>query len=274
MRRTSAFPRIPKNYFRVKPLSALLLALLVAIVHFFGRGDASLGRVTQVIDGDTIVVTTEDGKSEKVRYLLIDTPELHHPTRGEEELGRIAALENKNLVLGKKVRLEEDVERRDRYNRLLAYVWTEGPGGEVLVNEELVRRGVALPFTLPPNVRYVDRIRDAFREAREQRRGLWNAAAERHFTGEQIWAELPTLAGCFVTVEFHTARMEKKGTRNLLFEKKGHTTIVVYESDRPHLPSLDALASGKLVLVGKVQTGREGAEIILRDPTQIVTFGP
>jgi hypothetical protein len=68
--------------------------------------------------------------------------------------------------------------------------------------------------------------------------------------------------------------MEKKGTRNLLFEKKGHTTIVVYESDRPHLPSLDALASGKLVLVGKVQTGREGAEIILRDPTQIVTFGP
>lgn len=274
MKRSTMPSNILRNRRKVKSLSALLLALLVATVHFFGKGDASLGRVTQVIDGDTIVVTTEDGKSEKVRYLLIDTPELHHPTRGEEELGRIAALENKNLVLGKKVRLEEDVERRDRYNRLLAYVWTEGPDGEVLVNEELVRRGVAMPFTLPPNVRYVERIRDAFREAREQRRGLWNAAAGRHFTGEQIWAELPTLAGCFVTLEFRTARVEKKGTRSLLLEKKGHTAIVVYESDRPHLPSLDMLASGKLVLMGKVQTGREGAEIILRDPTQIVTLSP
>jgi micrococcal nuclease len=258
----------------MKPLSALLIALLVAIVHFFDRGDASLGLVTEVIDGDTIVVTTGDGKSEKVRYLLIDTPELHHPTRGEEELGKIAALENKTLVLGKKVRLEEDVERRDRYNRLLAYVWIEGPGGEVLVNEELVRRGVAMPFTLPPNVRYVERIHNAFREARDQQRGLWNAAAGRHFTGEQVWAELPALAGCFITLEFHPARVEKKGTRHLLLEEKGHTALVIYESDRPHLPPLDALASGKVVLVGKVQAGREGAEIILRDPIQIVTFGP
>lgn len=257
---------------RSGPLSAVLLVLLAAAIHVLGRGDAFSGRVAEVIDGDTIVVTTEDGGREKVRYLLIDTPEVHHPTRREEELGRMAALENRNLVLGKKVRLEEDVERRDRYGRLLAYVWVDGPDGETLVNEELVRRGVAMPYTLPPNVRHVERIHNAFREARENERGLWNVAARRHFTGEQIWAELPSLAGCFVTAELRIAVMEKKGTRILLREKKGHTAIVVYESDRSHLPSLDTLESGLLVLIGKVQTGRDGAEIILRDPAQIVTF--
>ena len=75
------------------------------------------------------------------------------------------------LVEGRRVRLALDVEPRDRYGRLLAYVYRD----DLFVNAELVRRGYATVATFPPNVRHVDRLLRAQREAREGRRGLWRA---------------------------------------------------------------------------------------------------
>jgi micrococcal nuclease len=118
--------------------------------------------VSTVYDGDT--VTCRGG--EKIRLLLIDTPEMDQGDFGRE--ARRALLEI--MPLGTELRVEQDVERQDRYGRTLGYLWL--PDGR-MVNEELARAGYALSLTYPPNVRHVDRIRAAVEEAKASRRGLW-----------------------------------------------------------------------------------------------------
>lgn len=131
------------------------------------------GTVGRVVDGDTIYVRLASGV-EKVRYIGIDTPEVHHPTRGEEPGGREATDVNRRLLGHDPVRLETDVQLRDRYGRLLAYVWIRRPdGGETMVNAELVRLGYAAVMTVPPNVRHAELFRKLAAEAREHYRGLW-----------------------------------------------------------------------------------------------------
>ena len=125
----------------------------------------------RVVDGDTIHVKIGE-RVEKVRYIGMNTPEVHHPTRGEEPGGREATEVNRRLVAGKRVRLETDVQARDRYGRLLAYVWV----GDVMVNAELVRQGYAQVMTVPPNVRHQELFVKLQREAREAGRGLWRKA--------------------------------------------------------------------------------------------------
>ena len=138
------------------------------------RGERDeIGTVVRTVDGDTIYVRLAGGV-EKVRYIGIDTPEVHHPTRGEEPGGRAATEVNRRLLGREPVRLETDVQLRDRYGRLLAYVWVRRPdGGELMVNAELVRLGYAAVMTVPPNVRHAELFRKLAAEAREQRRGLW-----------------------------------------------------------------------------------------------------
>ena len=124
--------------------------------------------MVRVVDGDTIHVRLAD-RVEKIRYIGVNTPEIHHPTRGEEPGGREAAEVNRRIVAGRRVRLELDVRTRDRYGRLLAYVWV----GDLMVNAELVRLGYAQVMTVPPNVKHQERFVKLQREAREAGRGLW-----------------------------------------------------------------------------------------------------
>ncbi len=138
-----------------------------------GERDQLGGTVGRVVDGDTIYVRLASGV-EKVRYIGVDTPEVHHPTRGEEPGGREATEVNRRLLGHDPVRLETDVQLRDRYGRLLAYVWIRRPdGGEMMVNAELVRLGYAAVMTVPPNVRHAELFRKLAAEAREHHRGLW-----------------------------------------------------------------------------------------------------
>jgi micrococcal nuclease len=90
-------------------------------------------QVVRVVDGDTIHVRIGD-RIEKVRYIGMNTPELHHPTEGVEAFGQEAAEANRKLLEGQTVRLELDVQERDKYSRLLAYVYV----GDMMVNAELV----------------------------------------------------------------------------------------------------------------------------------------
>lgn len=128
------------------------------------------GRVVRVVDGDTIHVQLGD-RREKVRYIGMDTPESVKPGTPVQCFAKAASAANARLVDGRRVRLELDAEERDRYGRLLAYVYV----GRVFVNAELVRRGFAVQLTIPPNVRYADRFRTLARDAREHGRGLWSA---------------------------------------------------------------------------------------------------
>lgn len=147
-----------------------LAALLVA--RGMGSGSAHSGRqaaegvVERAVDGDTVVLVG----GERVRYIGVDTPELHHPRKPVEFYAREAKEFNRRLVEGKRVRLEWDVERRDRYKRLLAYLFLEDG---TFVNAELLRQGYAQLLTIPPNVKYADLFVQMQREARENRRGLW-----------------------------------------------------------------------------------------------------
>ena len=131
------------------------------------------GRVVWVVDGDTIHVRVGP-RIEKVRYIGVNAPEIPHPgARGWREGGARAREVNRRLVAGRDVRLELDTARRDTYGRLLAYAWVKRERRWAMVNAEMVRRGYAQVMTIPPNVKYQERLLDLQREAREARRGLW-----------------------------------------------------------------------------------------------------
>ena len=146
----------------------LLVALLGAAPTLVHASSLADGLVVRVVDGDTIHVRV-DGHLEKVRYIGVNTPEVHHPSKGEEPGGREAHAVNRRLVEGKRVRLELDVQARDRYGRLLAYVWI----GDTMINAELVRLGYAQVMTVPPNVRHQALFLKLQRDARQSNRGLW-----------------------------------------------------------------------------------------------------
>lgn len=117
--------------------------------------------VASVADGDTF--RCRDGT--RVRLLGIDSPERGQgPVYEEARRGLM-----RYVRVNASVRLETDVRRLDQYGRTLAYAWV----GDTLINEAVVRDGWAVLYTVPPNVRYVDRIRNAEREARAHQRGVW-----------------------------------------------------------------------------------------------------
>ena len=125
-------------------------------------------RCTRVVDGDTIVVNI-DGVKEKVRLIGVDTPETVHPTKPVEYFGKEASDFTKSMVEGKPVRLEYDWQKRDRYGRLLAYVYLEDG---TFLNAEIVKQGYGFAYTRYP-FRYLDEFRGFEKEARESGRGLW-----------------------------------------------------------------------------------------------------
>jgi len=138
-----------------------------------GSGATDLVEILRVIDGDTIEVemavsSTGAQNKERLRYIGMDTPEIVKPVGcfGEE-----AAAKNKELVEGKTVRLEKDVSERDKYGRLLRYVWV----GDTMVNLELVKEGYATAWTYPPDVKYSAEFTAAEKQAREAKLGLWSS---------------------------------------------------------------------------------------------------
>jgi micrococcal nuclease len=136
-------------------------------------GPTEMGTVVNVVDGDTIDVVV-DGVEMRVRYIGMDTPEVHS---GVEWLGPEAAAANAELVEGREVVLEKDVSETDQYGRALRYVWVQDGSGWLLVNLELIRLGFAVITTYPPDVKYVDALYiDAQDEAQAAGLGLWGAA--------------------------------------------------------------------------------------------------
>jgi micrococcal nuclease len=117
--------------------------------------------VIRITDGDGMVCD----RIGRVRLIGIDSPELN-----QEPYGRRAAAALGGLIrVGMQVQLEPDVEARDRYGRMLAYVWS----GRTMVNWWMVREGWAVLLTYAPNVQYVEAFAEAERLAREGSRGLW-----------------------------------------------------------------------------------------------------
>ncbi len=138
-----------------------------------GQGDSEFtGRVQRVVDGDTIVVSAPGG-SERVRYIGIDTPESVAPGRPVECYGPQASAANRRLVAGREVKVVPGAEPRDRYGRLLAYVYTDG--GRRFVNARLVRSGAADTLAIEPNTEYAGELASLRRKAQAEGAGLWGA---------------------------------------------------------------------------------------------------
>lgn len=120
----------------------------------------------RVIDGDTIVL---EG-NEKVRLIGVDTPETVHPNKPVEHFGKEASEFTKRMVEGKKVRLEHDWQRKDKYGRTLAYVYLEDG---TFLNLEIVKQGYGFAYT-KYSFKFLEEFRQAEKEARKNNRGLWN----------------------------------------------------------------------------------------------------
>ncbi len=153
----------------MKKIYFFILSFLFSF-SFLYAGEKYSFRVQRVIDGDTIELET----GEHVRYIGIDTPETRQ-RKGDQWIykpqpfAREAKILNEKLVKHQQVQLEFDVQPKDRYGRLLAYVYV----GDRFVNLELIQSGLARLLTIPPNVKYAHQFRDAYRKAKEKKQGMW-----------------------------------------------------------------------------------------------------
>jgi len=128
--------------------------------------------VKWVNDGDTIVLTNQ----KRVRYIGINSPEIDHDGQKAQPLGYAARTFNKQMVLNRKIRLEFDQERQDRYGRLLAYIFL--PDG-IFLNERMLQKGYAFFLYHMPNLKYNQRLLKAQQEAMKARKGIWNNWSEQ-----------------------------------------------------------------------------------------------
>ncbi len=228
--------------------------------------------VRNVIDGDTIKLA--DGRS--VRYIGIDTPEAMK-RRGKNwefdpEPYAVAAKEyNRELVSGKRVRLEYDVEKQDKYGRWLAYVHVDD---NVMINSELLRQGLAVLYTFPPNVKYMDLLLEAQNEARRNKRGLWGSlkgiAAEKAYenTGKGFCAVRGAVTDIYVAADrvfLNFGQDRKKGltaviySRNIAFFRAQGIDPAIYYKGR------------NVEVVGKIEYKR-GPRMVIDNPSQITVI--
>lgn len=128
--------------------------------------------VAKVIDGDTITVISHDGKEERVRLLHIDTPESVHPNKPPQKYGKEASdFAKKYLKSGKKVTLVTGKPVRDKYDRILAYVFVDG----ININKLMVEKGYArVAFVDDPNDLYVKELKTAEKQAKKKKMNIWS----------------------------------------------------------------------------------------------------
>jgi endonuclease YncB( thermonuclease family) len=136
---------------------------------------AVAAKVQRVVDGDTFVASV-NGRRERVRVIGVDTPESVDPNRPDEPFGEEASNFARHYLNGRTVRMAGDVEPRDRYGRMLAYVWL---ADGTFWNALLAAEGYAQQLTIPPNVAYADLFRRLVGEARRGNRGLWAQENQR-----------------------------------------------------------------------------------------------
>jgi micrococcal nuclease len=130
--------------------------------------------ITKHVDGDTVYIKRQDGTEEKLRFIGVNTPETKHPTKGVEFYGKEASNYTKRELLGKTIYLEKDVSDKDKYDRLLRYIWLQEPTKinekeirEKMFNARLLLDGYAQVSTFPPDVKYQDIFLKLQEEARE-----------------------------------------------------------------------------------------------------------
>ncbi len=154
-----------------KALYLLFLILVFGTYYFLKNTDAGPDSkevtVIEVLDGDTVII--DDAKHSHVRYRDIDTPEIPLQNSPGDPIALEAWYFNSGLVEGKKVRLEFDEQKYDPYGRILAHVYID----DLMVNEELLKQGLATVLVIEPNEKYSEIMNDAVNQAKKERKGIW-----------------------------------------------------------------------------------------------------
>lgn len=254
-----------RRAYKVIPPAILAALFLSFFSNFFV--DHSPVRVTHVIDGDTVVLAS----GQHLRYIGMDAPELERKTptgwvKVDDPFGIESKKSNEELVLGKVVRLEFDVQKQDKFNRMLAYCFVKQDDTEVLVQEEILRRGFAYLYTFPPNIKYVDRLVRALQEAKAKKAGIWSVDLNVD----------STTAGQFI------------GQRKMVtgFVKRSHTTarvihlsldglsVVIFKSDmglfqKQGIDPAEFYKGKKVRVFGLIKEYQGAPEIVISNPWQI-----
>ena len=202
---------------KIKTRFGFLVAFLLFTNQILGP-QASWRICTRVIDGDTIVL---DG-NEKVRLIGIDAPELNDLREPVQHLGEDCYRFAKGLVEGKRVRLEYNQERIDKYGRTLAYVYLEDG---TFVNAEIVKQGYGFAYVKYP-FKYMEEFRRYEQGARESRIGLWHGGAEELAGAEEAVA----LAADAKTVVYITRSGTKYHSGNCRSLSKSKIPIALGEA--------------------------------------------
>lgn len=224
--------------------------------------------LVRIVDGDTIVVRTDDGKEETVRYIGIDAPEYDQSTGRGQAFGRQAHDANATLLKDGPVWVGLDREHRDQYGRLLAYVYSDTD----FVNAVLVRDGLAQVLAVPPNERHLDLLLQLQAEALQAGRGLWGEAKANIID----WQDAPSHIDDVATVEGVVVRAHKDEASGITFlnfsADVGRDFVAIisapYEKQFPKPPQ--SFYPGKRVrVVGLVQSYEGQPQIAVQIPGQI-----
>ena len=151
------------------------LIFLFTFLFFFAQAQLQENtwyKVSKITDGDTFYVMTKNSEKFKIRLIGIDAPESYNVGKKfrKEYFGKEAKIFVTNLLKNKKVKLIFDVQKTDRYGRILAYAYLENG---VFLNQYLVENGFAVVATFPPNVKFVEVFTKAEKSARNKKLGLW-----------------------------------------------------------------------------------------------------
>jgi len=250
------------------PLWLIAVAAAVSLTASCLSREPAESRVVRVTDGDTV----EMDSGVTVRYIGIDTPETSRKVSGqwvpaEDPFGQEAKSANEELVMGKKVRLEYDLEKKDKYGRTLAYIFVEGEGRrEIFVQAELLRKGLAYLYTFPPNVKYVDVLMQAQAAAKQERAGMWAETLE--IPGKEAANYLGQRK--FVIGKVRKARRTEK----VIFLEMEGLAAVIFTKDlwffeKEDVDPLRDYSQKTITVFGLIKSYRGKTEIIVNHPWQI-----
>lgn len=228
--------------------------------------------VEKVIDGDTF--KTYNDKS--IRLIGINTPEIGHHNQKVEYFGKEAAKYTRNRIEGKTVFLEYGVQKRDKYHRILAYVYLMDG---TFFNAEIVRKGYAELMTIPPNVKYTDLFRKLAKKARKEKRGLWDEPEDTKKDYKIIsWKKAGEFVRKEVIVKGKIINTYDSGKAIFLNFHKDyrHTfTAVIFKSDeyKFNFEPEKYYLNKKVKIRGKIKVYKGAPEIIVEEPDQIEIIG-
>ncbi len=220
------------------------------------------GVVIVVYDGDTIKVRLDDGSVQKARLIGIDAPEIEDERDEVKFLARTSKRFAFFHLYRKRVQLEYDWERVDKYGRILVYVWTENAG---LFNEFILNEGFASVFTKFPFKReYRERFIAAEKRARDLEKGFWQKEPFRSISVEEV----PDHVGTLLSVKFYCSKVRTRGNFTFLDSSAGFSALIP-QAQVSLFPQIHSLEGQILSVKGFLETYRGKPQILVFLPLQL-----